>query len=293
MSRISTSQIFQLAHTNVASARERETQSAEKAATGKNLSRPSQDPAGWVQAAASKAQLAEGESHLRVASLSRNFLEAAEDTLVQLQEGVQRAYELAIAGASTGGGDRLALAAEARTISQAGSATVNAAFAGRYLFGGTQTARPPFAEDGSFSGNQSPIEAPIARGLRVNVAPPTGKFVLGQPDGDDVLTSLRQLATALENDDVDGVREAIEPLRRSNEQLSLARADIGGRLSLVEGAGDAQAAGSINLQDSISRIEDADVLKVFTDLARDQTVFRAALQSSQRLLSSADASFLK
>ena len=48
-SRVSTAQMYSNAQGHVATARDREQVSGEKAATQKEINRPSQDPSGWMQ----------------------------------------------------------------------------------------------------------------------------------------------------------------------------------------------------------------------------------------------------
>src|SRR5262249_46750997 len=99
--RISTSQIFSTAQANVSEARDKEMISAEKAATNKEITRPSQNPSGWLTAAALKDSLSSRDTMAKNAAMAQHVLNTGDTLLGQVQDSLQRARELAISASGS------------------------------------------------------------------------------------------------------------------------------------------------------------------------------------------------
>src|SRR4051812_26029400 len=97
--RIATAQMFHNSQAHVGAAREKEVISSEKASTGKEIVRPSQDPSGYMISSSLKDDLSIRETIAKNANYARNLLSTTENIFIQLQDQVQRAYELAVASA--------------------------------------------------------------------------------------------------------------------------------------------------------------------------------------------------
>ncbi len=137
--RISSNQLFNNAQGNIASAREREVISAEKAATSKEIVRASQNPSGWLTAADLKDDLAVRDVIAKNASVALHVLNSSEDVLAQVQEYTQRAKELVL---STSANNPASIEArshvldEVRTIYEGVIQAANSRFGNRTLFAG-------------------------------------------------------------------------------------------------------------------------------------------------------------
>ena len=79
-------------------------------------------------------------------SNSLSFLEASENALSGISDSLNRAKALALQGigTTTSSDEKQALAQEAAALVQQALAAANSKFRGRYLFGGSETDRPPF-----------------------------------------------------------------------------------------------------------------------------------------------------
>src|SRR5262249_42557447 len=95
---------------------------------------------------------------------------------------------------------------------------------------------------------------------------------------------LARLATGLETNDTQLIRSTLDDLTQAGDQLSLGRSQIGARMSEIERAVNAHEEQKIENLDDISKIEEADAIKAFSDLSRDQTVLRAAIATTQKVL---------
>lgn len=294
--RVSTAQLYQNVHQNVGVAREREITSSNKAATGQEIVRPSQDPAGWLQSAALKDGLSIRESMTRNASVASHVLNANDGVLSQLQESLQRAYELAVQAS----GDTLSpvakqqLREEVVGIYENSIAALNAQYQNRSLLAGFASDRPAFSKDGVFQGDSGVFEIEVAKDLKIPLNLSGERVVGGKGDalGVNLLETLSRLSEGLQNDDKTLIHSTLEDFRVGNDQISRARAEVGARMAQIRDVIGTNELRSIDDKDAISRISDADMVKVLSELARDQTVVKAAISSGQKLLQSANETAL-
>lgn len=287
--RISSSQIFQFGQRSVAEAREREVNSAEKASTMRGITRASQDPQSWIKAASLKDDLQIGESISKNASLAQHSLNTTETLLAQVQENVQRAYEIAIAASGSdviGSANRKAVLTDAENLFDSTIQTLNTRYANRTLLAGLKSQGNAFDKDGNYIGDGQDFEIEIARGLTVPVNINGARAILGEgvPEGENILDSMKSLIKGLREDDPTQIRDTLDRLQRGNAQVSLARSELAGRILQVERAISDFNSSSIELKDAISKVEDADAIKAFSELARDQAALKASMATTEKIL---------
>lgn len=289
-SRISTNQMYQGAQDNVAAARDRQTIATEKAASAKQLNRASEDPVGYLVAANTKNDLVHRETLTRDTSLAINTLTATDTLLTRLQEIAQQGHEYAIQLAGT---DASSLAARSLVLPSIhalrGSLiqVVNTRYADRTLLAGTRTDRPAFNIKGEYLGNDGQIKIEVEKGVYVpiNVSGERAIFGKGLPNPVNVIELMDKLVEGTANDDTDMIRSTIDGLLQATQQISVGRSDVASAQIKIE-----QATRSNNLAieqgtDAVSKIEDSDMIKAFSDLARDQNVLQAAMSTTKKVLS--------
>ena len=288
--RISTPQIFDRTHAHVANAREKEVISSEKAATGKELVRPSQDPAGYMISNALKDDLSTLNTTTKNAAAAMKVLDMTESVFSNLQDTMQRAYELAVAAAGEGvssDATRKFTASEVETLFDSSIQLLNTRYGSRSLLAGFKSDQPAFDKTGKFLGDAGQIEIEIARGLRVPVNISADRAVLGNGivGGINLLEPLKTFVMGLRQNDTKLIQASLEGFGRVNDQISLVRGEIGARTSQIERSLNSQEQIKIDSISAVSEIEDADAVKVFSELSRDQTVLNAAISTSQKILS--------
>lgn len=114
--------------------------------SGKVVSRPSDDPIRVTQALYMRSALAEQKQHIKNMKDAKSWLDASDTALMNAGEIIQRAYELAVRGASdTLPADaRNAIADEIDQLIEHLVQVANTSHAGRYIFAGSRTADIPF-----------------------------------------------------------------------------------------------------------------------------------------------------
>lgn len=116
-------------------------------ATGKNIARPSDDPVGMARILKSTSDIMVSEQHKKNVDEALSWLETTETSVTQLKDVMQRVRELTVRGAtgSMAAEDRQAIQKEIVQLKEQVLSIGNAAFAGRFIFGGYNTKEHPFS----------------------------------------------------------------------------------------------------------------------------------------------------
>jgi flagellar hook-associated protein 3 FlgL len=147
------------------------------------------------------------------------------------------------------------------------------------------------------SESNSPEESPTAGMNRklasVNAADRDALPDQSGPENVNVFNEIQDLRIGLLTGDLDTIRNTLDRFDQIHGQLVATRAKIGSRLQGLESTGQAMERHNITNAQLTSALEDADMSKVVSDLAKEETVFRSALASSQKLIQPTLMEFLK
>ncbi len=162
----------------------------------------------------------------------------------------------------------------------------NTQIAGKYIFGGFVSDKPPFAADGTFSGTDDQVNIQIDQGSYVAINYSGGKLLRGGTppgsSGTDVIGVLNNLITALNNNDVSGVSSSISGLDSSLDQMQAAQGDVGARENRLQNAGNILSSTKDYLTQAVSAKQDADLTQVLSNLSTQQTAFQATLAATAK-----------
>jgi flagellar hook-associated protein 3 FlgL len=251
-------------------------------ADGKKVRAASDDPAGVHETLSLRAKLARLSGYDKSASAARMDLATIEGALGEVVNLLTEVRSEAMAGASaiySGSNETRAEVVERlREQLISISNTVNGR---RYLFGGTETLAPPFAADGSYSGNDDEVVAPVDSGETVGATLSGSRVFL---DSGDLFALLEDVALALREDRHQDVGATVSALGDAIDHIGQIHADIGYRLQridqLVEKHGDEELA----LRARIGEIEDIDIAEVITGLQASENASAALSASAARVL---------
>jgi flagellar hook-associated protein 3 FlgL len=116
-----------------------------KAASGKEITRPSDDPFQASRAIGLRAELGANRQFVRNIEDSQGWLDTTESALASITDYVNRAHDLLVRAASDTSDptSRIAIAAEIDQIIQGIKESANATYGDRYVLSGTATTAPP------------------------------------------------------------------------------------------------------------------------------------------------------
>ncbi len=295
MPRVSTAQFFDTTQRNIQNAKEKEAVSGEKASSLKELSRPSQAPAEWLIVAGQKNDVSVREGISKNASLASHMINSTDGVISQAQELVSKIHVLALSAVGNAVGDvSKHVLPEVQGLYENFIQNLNTKFGSRTLLGGQKSGGPAFDIEGNFLGDSKKIEVEIDRGVFIPINVSASQAILGEgvKDGVNIIQAMKDLIQGLATHNPDLVGGSLEVFTKATDQLSLSRTQLAGSSLQIERSIESIALGKIQQLDAIAQIEEADPIKVFSDLARDQTVLRAALESSHKIMSESPADIL-
>lgn len=277
----------------------RMTNSQEQLSTSRRINRPSDDPVGLSYGLRYRSELSANEQYLENVTSANSWLDYTDTMLNQVGNVMNRVRELAVQG-SNGTNSEESMNAMKSEVSQLKEQLVtiaNQQFNGKYIFNGQKTDEAPYNADGT-PANGVAVDAGminfsvgVGTTVAVNV---TGTQVFGaKDDSDNSFKVLDDLIGALGKADTAGVSDALKRLDTRNSSFLVIRADVGAKTNRIELAGDRLDDSGMNLQTLQSKVEDADMAKVMTNMNTDQSVYQASLSTGAQIIRTSLVDFLK
>jgi flagellar hook-associated protein 3 FlgL len=272
-----------------------------KMSSGKEITKPSDDPFGTTKALTSRRDLEEITQTQRNVDDALAWQSVTETALARMSDVTQRARELLVQGASDSNGptEREAIAKEIDQLVETAKTEANASYGGRYIFSGTLTNTKPYTVGGTdaYVGNSAAIVRTIGPGVSVPVNVTADQF-LGTGGGDGkLIDTLRNIATHLRGGtaaDGNALRNGdIVALDSNLDTFNSVRATVGAQTNRLESAQLRLAELEENTTEQLSKVEDADMAKTLIDFSLQQAVYQSALKSGANVLQGSLLDFLR
>lgn len=294
-------------------------------ATMKRVNAPSDDPVGNAKLMTIRNETLDNQQFEKNSNLAKTFLNYTDSSLEEVTNLMVRAKELALGQASSaanGAESRVMVAEEIKNIQQEINAISNRRLGDRFIFAGYRTATQPFDAQGNYSGDEGLISVEVQKDVFVGMNLPGREVFLGkqkperspaaegelgrgpemaiempnspanQPS-EDVFRTLEALRVGLMTNDVDLVRSTLEPLDKIRDRVITMRAQVGARSSGIDSALANMGKKGVFNAELQSNIEDSDIIQVVSDMAREETVLRASLQASNKMVQPTLLDFLR
>ncbi|MDI3534660.1 MAG: flagellar hook-associated protein 3 FlgL [Thermosediminibacterales bacterium] len=264
-----------------------------KLSSGHEIEVASDDPVGASMIMKLKSDLADIRQHMKNVDDAKSWLDYTETALINVGEAIQRLREIVVYGAngSLSDDDRYALAEEVKQLKSHILQEANASYAGRYIFGGYKTDKPPFDDSAAYIGDDGAIvyEVSPSNNIKVNL---TGNEVFNSPH------NLFAVIDDIYNDLINGSTQELSGKRLSElddciDNILRLRAQIGAKVKRLENTMRAYEEDEINFTKLLSQSEDADLAEVVMELSNQENVYRAALATGARIIQPSLVDFLR
>lgn len=301
-----------------------------KGSTLKRVTKPSDDPVGNVELLAIRSQNIDANQYLRNLNFAQTQLSYTENVLEEITNLLTKSKELAIGQASSiySPEIREGVSKEIHQIRQQMLSLANKRIGNRYIFAGQKVLTRPFDENGKFHGDTNKINIEINKDVfvpmnitgqelffskakkpadksdvdlkppQVDVSPEIS--VMRQPAATEVeevqasiFDELRALENALLTDNPQVIQGLLERLDSSVDRVVAFRTQIGALTNTISNAESNIEKTKLLNEAHKSKIEDADVAELFTDLQKEQNVLKATYQASSNLMNTNLMDFLR
>jgi flagellar hook-associated protein 3 FlgL len=252
----------------------------EIAGNGKKINNLSDDPVGMTQSLIIRSDLASIEQMERNIDYGNSWLNAAESALTNVEEILSDTKALCVQMASgTVGSDQRSAAAETvqNNLEEIVS-LANTDVAGNYIFSGSKTDTLPFEQGGTYNGDNSAFSIKISENSTIEIGS-DGEAVFGT-----VFSTLADLKTALESNDVSGIQDAMDKLDTHFDDISSKISDVGSKMNRMEIKDNILQSLNLSNTERLSAIEDADVAEALIKVSTVELTYKAALASSSKVM---------
>lgn len=263
----------------------------QKLATGKRISSASDDPVGAAQVMRATEGLRALDQYRRNNSAARTRLDTEEAVLSQVTDLLARAREIGTAmGSDTASGTAMS-AGHAEVVQlldqviQLGNTSVGEG----YIFGGHQTASPPFQSDGTYTGDGGELQVDIDAGYRIDTNHSGDEMFVSS----GVISSLVKLRDALAASDNDAARNSLADLTAAFNNTQVFLSETGARLRQLDVAMQNLEALDTSLTASKMAAESIGLEQATVEFLGIQNTLQAALASTARILSTNLTDYLR
>jgi flagellar hook-associated protein 3 FlgL len=275
----------------------------EKMSSGKEITRPSDNPYGTSRALSLRSDLDGTQQYQRNIGEATAWQNITDAALSKVNDAAQRARELLVGAASDSSGPaaRQATAQEIDQLIETIKGEANASYGGSYVFSGTATSTKPYAVGGAdtYAGDSGTVAREIGPGVSVTINA-IGQTVLGdgQAAGDDkLLNVLRDITDHLRGGttaDANALRGTdLQRLDTNLATLTQTRATVGATTNRLESADARLQQVEETTTKLLSDVEDADMAKTYIDYSMQQNVYQSALRAGSTIIQQSLLDFLR
>jgi flagellar hook-associated protein 3 FlgL len=266
-------------------------QASEQVSSGKRWSRVSQDPVAGREVLDTDNALRAIAQAQRTIGRAKERLAAEENVLQQISDILSRVKELATAqgSANANPASRAATAAEVGQLRAELISLGNLRVGGEFIFGGLETADPPFAADGSYNGTAQARLSSFGTGQTREVIH-SGQQIFVDTG---ILDSLAQLETALLANDVQSIQGVVSSIDQGFDGVQNLLTEIGARDRTLD-----QTIETLDNRKHSLTIRRAELAEIpfeeaALNLATVQTALQAAYLATARIESLSLAEYLR
>ncbi len=305
-SRITTSMVQRNVLSDLNSLSNKLARTQAKAASGKEITRPSDDPFNTARAMGLRQAMDGNTQYQSNIDDAKGWQDATETALSGMNDYLKVAHDLIIQGATDTSDptSRNAIAQQIDQIINGLKETANATYNGSFLMAGTATDVAPYAQgtDDTYKGNDAGLD-PAVPGVLREIGPgvtmsinTTAHEVLGDGPGSGdgkLLDVLRGVADHLRANDGTALKADIGLADKNLDTLLTARSRNGARTNRLDAASSRidQIQGALTQQ--LSDTEDADFTKTMIDFNSQSVAYQAALKAGANIVQSSLMDFLR
>lgn len=301
--RVTQGMISQNSLRNISKSYEKLSKINEQAQTGKRFTKTSDDPVAAVKSLQYSTALFRNEQYKNNLNEAQNWIDTSETSVTEIIDIMSNIRDkvLDAANGTKQPEDLAAIGVEIGQMKNQIIDAMNTQMLGKFVFNGTNTNVKPVVEnaDGTYTFNfenytdANAVQANISDGITLNVnSNPISAFG-GQANGQNVIEMLTDLENSLKNGTFANSDDALGSIDQFKEVMSAERSDLGARSNRVDLVGSRLTSQYQLLKNAKSDNEDVESEKAILDLLQQETVNRAALATTAKVIQPSLVDFLR
>jgi flagellar hook-associated protein 3 FlgL len=298
---ISTNTFFRQQSENIVDLKTQAAQLEEKIATGKQVTKPSDDPVSFSAISLLKARQARLEQYEKTSQSLTQRLSSEDSVLSQVTNILTRVNELTIQASNDtySPSDRRAIAAEAKNLNAELVSLANTKTGdGGYLFAGYLSNEKPFSNTNDltiYHGDTGRLTLTISDDSEMEVSSSGHEVFMSVKTGGNSAKSVFEIVQTITNNLNDGKSpiSSLTDLQAAADHINTFHAISGARMARLNSTTDQLAADMLSTKSRLSSLEDTDIEKAITELKQRMTSLDAAQSSFVRISNLSLFNYLK
>jgi len=276
-----------------------------RASTGKQILKPSDDPMGAARAMNLRSSLSQLDQMSRNTSAVKNQLGLTDNALKTIASQLSTVRRLAVqaGNAALSTPERNAILVQLDEVSTQLVNAGNVQYDGKYILAGNETRTAPIAKNPggappyAYNGDTGTQSVYIAPGITIasNI---TGDKVFNMggsadPNTPDVFKMIADLKENILNDNTDAVSKSISSIDTNLTNVNAIRTQVGARINRIDDTANQLADTKLNMKSMLSDTEDVDLAQAITDVQVRTNAYQAAIATAQKVFSLSLSDYLK
>ncbi len=257
----------------------------DRLATQKKIKQPSDNPVGYSRVQRLHEAYRQNEVFLRNIEESEGWLDNTSSLMQSVYENLVDARIEATRGTDVVATPELraSLAEQLRGMLEEMVSTLNSTYMGKNVFGGTITKQAvPFERndlDVTYNGNDQYMKRRISKQITMKINVPGSEIMQT-----GIFDAMKETIEALENDDVDALKAALENLKSAEKKMLNVNTVYGSKIDNLRLIKDRLITTNDNFRKFISQEEDAVLEEEMIKLKSEEIAYQAALQSTSQIM---------
>ena len=298
---ISTSTFFRQQGENIVDLKTAAANLEEQIATGKKVTKPSDDPVSFSSISILKSRQARLEQYDKTSQDLTQRFSTEDSVLTQVNNILTRVQELTVQASNDtySASDRKAISAEVQNlndelVSLANTKTTD----GSYLFAGYQANQQPFSTASgltTYHGDTGRLSLTIADNTEMEVSSSGHEVFMAVKTGQTATKSVFEIVQSITDKLKNGENPSagLSDMEAAQDHINGYHAITGARMSRINSAVEALNTDKLATKSRLSALEDTDVEKAITDLKQRMTSLDAAQSSFVRISNLSLFNYLK
>jgi flagellar hook-associated protein 3 FlgL len=255
----------------------------EQMSSGRQITKPSDNPTGTVTALQLRSQLSQAKQFQANSNDALGWLTTVDSAYGSITSQLEQVRTLVVQGMNTGTGNPASNGALAQQVDQARASLLslaNASYQGRPVFGGTTAGSVAFDASGSYVGDSGTVTRTVGSNASVDLN--TQATATFGANGSNLFDLLSGIANDLRTNPAN-LGSDLTQLDARQLAITSDRSLAGAKFQRIQTVQSAASTNSLQLTSQLSDLQDIDLAETVVQVTSANTAYQAALATTAKV----------
>ena len=255
----------------------------EQMSSGRQITKPSDNPTGTVTALQLRSQLSQLKQFQANSADALGWLTTVDSAYGSISSQLEQVRSLVVQGMNTGTGNATSNEALAQQVDQARASLLslaNASYQGRPVFGGTTAGSVAFDASGNYVGDAGTVTRTVGPNASVDLN--TAATATFGPNGSNLFDLMSGIANDLRTNPA-GLGADLTQLDARQVSITSDRSLAGAKYQRIQTVQSAATTNTLQLTSQLSDLQDIDLAETVVQVTSANTAYQAALATTAKV----------